>query len=373
MLLTPHVSIPKCGVGLKNGSYCANRLALVVVDFRAGADPTRIGDRRGRIVGIERARLGLKLELRFASESVGIDETQLHPASFAGREIADMRFARDRGGADRDPVEVVEDSRRRRAEMVGGGRVGVIRVEERLNLRRREIGDEAFEGVALDRAGGLAEQRRARKHSQCVETGFGAIAVRVGHLVWLEHAVVELRGCLVAHGVAGTDERQIVFLVVGDDRRVAEGVAEAVRQKEMRVRVGELPRRRIVRIRRIEDPTGRNPEVTVAVEVAIFRGGRGSTASLPAWSWRERCRAVRASTRACSSRRAGPSTRCGRAAASLPGCCFGTRALALDQALLDPPGGRRGIVGDRCADPARTSTASNASGLAPLNAGAVSS
>ena len=102
-----------------------DRLALVVVDFLSRADPAGIGDRRLGIAEIERAGLRLDLGLRLAAEAVGIDEMQLHLGLLPRREIADMGFAGDRRRADRHAFEVVDDARRRGAEIGDGERARV--------------------------------------------------------------------------------------------------------------------------------------------------------------------------------------------------------------------------------------------------------
>ena len=100
--------------------------------------PTQRGfcDRRVGIAEIERAGLGLDLGLRLAAEAVGIDEMQLHLGLLPRRESADMGFAGDGGRADGNAVEIVDDARRRRAEIGDGERARVWRVEERRDLRR---------------------------------------------------------------------------------------------------------------------------------------------------------------------------------------------------------------------------------------------
>jgi hypothetical protein len=65
-----------------------------------------------------------------------------------------------------------------------------------------------------------------------------------------------------------------------------------------------------------------------------IRRRRESTASLPAWPWRERRRANRTSSRACSSLRAAPSTRRGPTAAALPGRFSGTASAAARSAVF---------------------------------------
>ena len=128
-----------------------------------------------------------------------------------------------------------------------------------LDLRRREIGREVVEGIALDGAGRLAAHGRAGEHAQGVETRFRAIAIGIGDHFGLQHAVVRLGDRLIADGIARGHEQQIVFSVIGDDGRVAEGILETMREKEMRLREGEFLRRRIAGARRVEGLAGGNP------------------------------------------------------------------------------------------------------------------
>jgi hypothetical protein len=73
----------------------------------------------------------------------------------------------------------------------GGTGVRVGRSEEGVELRLREVGDEAAERVALRRCGQrLAHDGRADHHAQRVEGDFGLIAVRVADQARLQDAVV---------------------------------------------------------------------------------------------------------------------------------------------------------------------------------------
>src|SRR5690348_8403619 len=115
-----------CGVALKNGSYWRTGLPLLLYTF--SPVPTQRGLATGEF---ERTGLRLNPGLRFPPEAVGIDETELDFALSSRHEIAHMGLARDRGGADRDSREIVDDAARRRAEMgdgerarVGGGKEG---------------------------------------------------------------------------------------------------------------------------------------------------------------------------------------------------------------------------------------------------------
>ena len=62
----------------EEGLVLADRLALVVVNFFAGADPAGIGELGTGIAEIERTGLGLNFRLGLATEAVGIDEMQLN-------------------------------------------------------------------------------------------------------------------------------------------------------------------------------------------------------------------------------------------------------------------------------------------------------
>ncbi len=165
----------------EEGLVLPDRLALVVVNFRARANPTRVLHRRVGIAQINRAGLGRRLGLRLAPEAVGIDEMHLHVGLLPRPERADMGLAGDGRGADGRAVEVIDDARRRRAEIGDRERARVGRVEKRRDLLRREIGDESVERIALDRPGRLALYGGSREHTQRVEHSLRAIAVGIGH------------------------------------------------------------------------------------------------------------------------------------------------------------------------------------------------
>ena len=184
-----------------------------------------------------------------------------------------MGLARDRRGADRDALEVVEDACRGGPEMHEGEPARVGGIEERLDLRRRQIACEGVEGIALDGALRFAAQGRAGEHAERVEPRFSAIAVEIGDHFGLQHAIIELGEGFIADGVARIDERQVVFCIIGDAGDVAERITETMRQKEMRLREGEFLRRRVGGIGRVEDLAGGNPEFAFAVEIAILRFG----------------------------------------------------------------------------------------------------
>ena len=74
-------------------------IALVVVDHGTRTDPAGRHPGRILIVKIERSRLRLRLRLRDSPKAVGEGELQLHARLFTRRQRADMRLARDRGGA----------------------------------------------------------------------------------------------------------------------------------------------------------------------------------------------------------------------------------------------------------------------------------
>ena len=243
-----------------------NRFALVVVDFRAGSDPSGIGYGRGRIVEIERSGFRLALGLRLAGEAVGIDEMQLHARLLARREVADIGLPRNRCGGGGHAIEVVKDAGRRSPEMRDGEVPRRLGVEIALDCVRREVRNEIVERIAFDGTVDLSHHRGSRDHAQGVETGLGAIAVGVDQACGLKHAIIELGVRLVAGGVARHDRHEVEDAVIADDRRVTEWIDIAVRQEEMPHGEIEFIVRRVGRIKH---PAGRNPEGSFPVDVAI--------------------------------------------------------------------------------------------------------
>ena len=71
----------------------ADRLALVVEDRPAAADPARLDDWPAVD---QRPRLGLDLLLDLAAEAVGVGEAVLDLGLLAGAEIGVVRLARER-------------------------------------------------------------------------------------------------------------------------------------------------------------------------------------------------------------------------------------------------------------------------------------
>jgi hypothetical protein len=94
--------------------------------------------------------------------------------------------------------------------------------------RRRRIS----EGVAV-RVADLAHDRARHDHSELIELHSGTIPIRVGHEQGREDAIIVVGG----HGVAdriGRLEHGEEVRVVGDGRRVAEGIKEGVGEVEAR-------------------------------------------------------------------------------------------------------------------------------------------
>ena len=147
----------------EEGLVLADRLALVVEDGPAAADPA--GTRR-RATFDERPGLGLDLLLDFAAETIGITEAELQLALLARLQIADMGFARD-GGSERRLAQthvasqVIDDPRRGVAQQVvhdrcrlafRAGRTRLARSrEEAIDLGLREVGDKPGERIAFHR------------------------------------------------------------------------------------------------------------------------------------------------------------------------------------------------------------------------------
>ena len=59
----------------------------------------------------------------------------------------------------------------------------------------------------------LTADHRSREHSQGVEAGLHAVAVRIGEVLRLQHTIVEFRAGLVSGGVAGQDGGEVGFVV----------------------------------------------------------------------------------------------------------------------------------------------------------------
>ncbi len=99
------------------GFELADGLAFVVIGLGACRDPARRGDGGGGIARVKGAGRGARRCLGDPPEAVGIADLQLDLGLGAGGEIADMRHASDGGGTGRDLCQVVDQPRRRRAEM----------------------------------------------------------------------------------------------------------------------------------------------------------------------------------------------------------------------------------------------------------------
>ena len=170
-----------------------DRLALVVEDRPAAADPAR-ADPRPTVD--ERTGLGLDLLLDLAAEAVGIAQADLDLES-AGRErIAGVGFARERGCEDgllrcAIPIQVVHDASGGLSQEERGvaQRIG----QEVLTLLRGQIRHESRQGVALG-LGHLSHDGGPGHQPQRVEGHLGAVAVGVGHPKRLEEAVIVFGG-----------------------------------------------------------------------------------------------------------------------------------------------------------------------------------
>ena len=112
---------------------------------------------------------------------------------------------------------------------------GIGGVEETVELGLREVGDEAGERIAFHRRGQrLAHHGGADHHAQRVEGHLGPVAVGVADQARLQHAVVVgVDRDAVVQRVAGFDHQQVVGVEV-DEGVLAEGVAVAARQVEVR-------------------------------------------------------------------------------------------------------------------------------------------
>ena len=80
----------------------------------------------------------------------------------------------------------------------------------------------------------------------------------------------------VTQRVAGLDDEEIVALrqigivaVVGHRYRVIERVAEAMRKEEVQPGKGQFLHRRVTGIGRVKLASGRNPPVTISIQVNI--------------------------------------------------------------------------------------------------------
>ena len=145
-------------------------------------------------------------------------------------------------------------------------RVRVGGVEEAVELGLREVGDEAGERVAFHRRGQrLAHHGGADHHAQRVEGHFGLVAVRVADQARLQHAVVVgVHRDAVAERVAGFDHQQVVGVEI-DEGVLAEGVAVAAWQEEVRRACANSAAAAVGGIRAEERLPGGNPPVIVGV------------------------------------------------------------------------------------------------------------
>ncbi len=235
----------------------ADGVALVVEDRPAAADPSGICRRPSAGEGT-RFRLDLFLDL--PAEAVGVGDGDLDPGPLIRLQVTDMGLSRDDGGERRrthptETVEVVQNAggglaqqvvydRCRRAFVTVGPRLarpGHESVELGLGRVRRKG---CIQEIA-QRFGHLSHDGRSGDHAQRVEGRFGAVAVRIGHQAGRQNPVVVPGADRVAESVAAAGHEQHVIveahLRLGAHRIRMEGIAEAVRQEEMRAGVFEFP------------------------------------------------------------------------------------------------------------------------------------
>ena len=181
-----------------------------------------------------------------------------------------MGFAGEGGREDRllrraIPIQVVDDPSGGLSQQEGGVAQGIG--QEGLALLRGQVRHESRQGVAFV-LGRLSHHGGAGNEPQGIEGHLGAVAVGVGHPKRLEEAVIMFGGRPIAERVGRLFGKQIVS-VIAHKGRVPEGVARAVREKEVLLRKRELLGRRIGHLRRVEDPPRGNPPVGVAFAVDI--------------------------------------------------------------------------------------------------------
>src|SRR5215475_8119331 len=105
-----------------------------------------------------------------------------------------MGLAGDQRGADRNSLEIVDDARRRRAEMGDGERARVDGVEEGSDVDRRKVDYEIVERIAFDRSRRFPEHGGSGEHPQRIESHLRTVAVGVSHPKWLEDTVIVFGG-----------------------------------------------------------------------------------------------------------------------------------------------------------------------------------
>jgi hypothetical protein len=120
-----------------------------------------------------------------AAEAVGVGEADLQLALLILFQVTDVGFPSDGGSKSwlaqpPEPVEVVDDARRGVSQQAWSSGVRVGRVKEGVEVRLREVGDEAGERVTFHRRGQrLAHHGGAHHHAECVEGDLGLVAVRI--------------------------------------------------------------------------------------------------------------------------------------------------------------------------------------------------
>jgi hypothetical protein len=192
----------------------------------------------------------LDLLLDLTAEAVGVTEGDLNFTLLSLREVADVRFPRERGGESRlpfrgivrrgnsrvqEPVHVVDNSRRRVAEQSVCQCVRNVRCIEGVDLCLCEIGGETREGIAQALCG-LAHDSGTGHQTEDIEADCGAIAVGIRHQVRREHPIVVRCRNHVAgglHGVCRLHHQEIVGIVIVDRRSIAEWILKPARQEEM--------------------------------------------------------------------------------------------------------------------------------------------
>ena len=138
-------------------------------------------------------------------------------------------------------MKVVDDARRCRVEERRGLAPWIGRVDERIDLRLRQVGVKGVKPIAFLRGGQrFPHHRRAGHQPQHIERHRRSVAVRIADDTRLQDAIViDGRGHAVAERIARLRDQQIVG-VKGHRGVVAKRIALAARQEEVRARLGDL-------------------------------------------------------------------------------------------------------------------------------------
>ena len=271
-----------------------HRLALVVEDRPAGAEPTRrrvpfddvacrvthertrsdVQPRWRQLAARRVSRLGLDLLLNLAPEAVAVGEPDLDLRLLTRSEVLHVRHARQccrkrRLARAPEAVEVVDDSRRRLPEQRGRIRLRVG--DEAPHIAERRIRVDVLGQIAEGLAR-LAHDRSRDDQAERIEDGGDAVAVRIRHDPWLKHAIVVLGSHRVAGCVLRACDEQVTR-PIARLRLVPKRIAEQASPEEVRARLRELH----ARGRRglaVEDGPARDPPRTIELDVAADVGPR---------------------------------------------------------------------------------------------------